>query len=159
MTLPLILSFFLFLLLMAGISAFGYRRYARPGKIYERLGQPVGAVVPEILGETGQSLPKGISQVLQQIGNYVPISPMDASIARRSLITAGFRSDHAVAVYYGIKVVAGVGLVLAAMLLRDSFSQPMHRILALIAAGAAGYFGPGFLLDKSIDKRQKRLRS
>ena len=158
MTLPLIISFFLFLLLMAGITVFGYRRYARPGKIYERLGQPVGAVVPAILGEVQPSLPQGLAQVLQQIGNYVPISPMDASIARRSLITAGFRSDHALAVYYGIKVVAAVILVIAALLLRDSFSQPIHRILALVAAGAAGYFGPGFLLEKSIDARQKRLR-
>ena len=49
MTLPLLLSMLMFGLLMAGITVFGYRRYARPGKIYERLGQPVGLVVPELV--------------------------------------------------------------------------------------------------------------
>ena len=41
MTGPILIPVGLFALLMAGISYFGWRRYAKPGKIYEQLGQPV----------------------------------------------------------------------------------------------------------------------
>ena len=30
-----------FMVLMVAIAAFGYQRYARPGQVYERLGEPV----------------------------------------------------------------------------------------------------------------------
>ena len=143
---------------MAGITVYGYRRYARPGKIYERLGQPVVATVPQLIGEDDRSGPGGIARLLQQVGEYIPVSPLDASTARKSLIMAGHRSENAVAVFYGLKVVGAVTMVLLALAFRDAVTQPMHKILLLVAAGAAGYFGPGFLLEKRIGARQKRLR-
>lgn len=158
MTLPLLFSLTLFGLLMAGISVYGYRRYARPGKIYERLGQPVAEIVPQLVEGDRAAGPGSIARVLRQVGEYIPVSPLDASIARKSLIMAGYRTENAVAIFYGIKVVAAIAMVVLALVFRDSFSQPLHKMLALAAAGAAGYFGPGFLLEKRIDARQKTLR-
>ena len=158
MIIPILVSLALFASLMAGISIYGYRRYARPGKIYEQLGQPIVTVLPQIMDGVNPVEPTGVVHVLQQIGEFVPISPLDASVTRRSLIMAGYRSEHAVAIFYGIKVVAAVALLVLAVVFRESLDQPLHRILAILGAGAAGYFAPGFLLEKRIKTRQRTLR-
>jgi len=158
MSTPLLMSLVLFAMLMAGITVYGYRRYARPGKIFEQLGSPVITTVPELIDENTQGEEAGMVRVLRQIGAYVPVSPLEASITRRSLIMAGFRGEHAVAVLYGIKVVATIVLLVVAVVFRDAFSQPVHRMVAIIAAAAVGYFGPGFILEKLITKRQETLR-
>ena len=51
---------------MAGISVFGYRRYAKPGKIYEQLGQPVAELVPQLVEEAGEARPGRLAQALRQ---------------------------------------------------------------------------------------------
>ena len=47
----ILISIVLFTLLMAAISFYGYRSYARPGRLYERLGSPLNA--EGSLGELG----------------------------------------------------------------------------------------------------------
>ena len=37
----LTLAITMFLMLMAGITLYGYKRYAKPARIYEQLGPPV----------------------------------------------------------------------------------------------------------------------
>jgi tight adherence protein C len=157
MTLPLLLSVVMFGLLMAGITVFGYRRYARPGKIYARLGQAAAVVMPELSADK-EDKPNAATQLLQRVGEYMPVSPGDASLTRRLLIMGGFRGENAVAVFYGLKVVGAVVMLLVALALRDGFSNPAFKIVMVIAGGAAGYFGPGFLLEKRISARQKTLR-
>jgi tight adherence protein C len=97
-------------------------------------------------------------RVLRQIGEAMPADPVGTSITRRSLTLAGYRSDNAVAIFNGIKVVAAIVLVLVALACRDMFATPLSRILILVAGAAAGWFLPGFLLEKRITARQERLR-
>src|SRR2546425_9463797 len=81
----------------------GHRFYARPGRFYDRLkirNQPAS-----VLTGGGEADGAG-SNLLERIGGMVPISPQDASLARRFLIGAGYRSERAVAVLYGAKVLS-----------------------------------------------------
>src|SRR5262249_35833767 len=83
----------------------------------------------------------------------------DVMAARRELIAAGYRSEAAVAVLYGIKVVLCVALFLLALFFRDYVTvNPILRIVLIVAATAVGYFGPSFYLERMVDHRREDLR-
>jgi len=153
-----LISVLLFAFLMGAITVFGYRRYARPGRVLDQLG---GAAVttesPLLTGAVAQ--PGVLVRITQQIGEKVPISPRDVSTTRQFLVAAGYRSETAVRIYYGIKVLLCVSLLILAFSLRDVVtSNPTLRIAFVVAMGLAGYFGPSLVLDKLVAARQERLK-
>src|ERR1700674_5740374 len=103
----------LFALLMAAISFYGYRSYARPGRLYERLGSPVLDAGRAGVGAMTHTPEVGwVVRVIQQVGEKVPISPADAGAVRRDLIMAGYKSESAVKVFNGIKVALSIFLII-----------------------------------------------
>jgi tight adherence protein C len=153
-----LISFVLFALLMTVITVYGYRRYAKPGRVYEQLGGPAAIPNPVIdkLGEEETGL---VVTVFQRIGEKVPISPEDTIAVRRELMAAGIRWDGAVAVFYGVRVLLCAVLVILAIIFRgDVTSNPVLRIVLVIAAGLLGYLGPMFYLEHMVDKRREELR-
>src|SRR5438046_1936308 len=92
----------IFVILTASITYYGYQRYARPGRYYEHVG---------VATETGTAAPGAptiqnfVVRAFEQVGEMVPASPHDLSITRRYLVAAGYRSERAVYVHYGVKVV------------------------------------------------------
>ncbi len=156
---PILIAVVLFSFLMIAISVYGYRRYAKPGRFYDQLGTPVAGGGSEVLALDGAPEESVLIKITRQIGEKLPVSPQDASLARRYLSAAGYRSDGAVRVYYGVKVVLCIVLVLLALLFRDVVTaNPILRIVLVIAAGLVGYFGPTFMLEHLVSKRQERLR-
>jgi tight adherence protein C len=155
----LLIALVIFAALMAAISYVGYRYYARPGRLYEQLGGRAIFTMPAIDRLTSEEEPGLLVSVLQQIGQMVPVNPDDASVIRRDLMAAGYRSDSAVAIYVGIRAVMAVVLVLLALLFRTSItSNSILGMVIPVAAGFLGYFGPSFVLDYLISSRQERIR-
>jgi tight adherence protein C len=154
----LTISITLFLMLMAGITLYGYKRYAKPARIYEQLGAPVVTAQPSVLDAMTETEEGVIVRFLHQIGEYVPISPEDATEMRRLLIMAGFRTERPIQVFYGIKIVMGVGLLILAFLAKDLVANSVLRIVMIAAGGFVGFCLPNFILDRMISKRQERLR-
>jgi len=153
-----LISLLLFALLMTAISIYGYRRYARPARVYEQLGAPALVTNP-VLDRIGDDDPGLLVKVFQEIGKQVPVSPQDADGLRRELIAAGFRSGRAVAVMYGIKVVLCLALTGLAFLFRDDITtNPVLRIVFVIAGAVIGFFGPTFYLEHMADVRRESLR-
>lgn len=152
------ISLALFVLLMGAISVYGYRRYAKPARVYEQLGGPAVVANPLVDRRPGDEAGLLVT-VLQQIGEKIPVSPQDVMAARRELIAAGYRSETAVAVLYGIKIVLCIGLFLLAFFFRDSVTaNPILRIVLVVAAALVGYFGPSFMLERMVDNRRDELR-
>jgi len=153
-----LISFALFAILMAAISFYGYRRYAKPGRVYEQLGGR--GIISNPLVETISPGQPGLTiNVIEQIGRNVPVSPQDAALTRRELISAGYRNDSAVPIFYGLKIVICATLVILAFIFRhDVTSNPVLSMVLVVAAGFLGYFGPNFYLDHLIDKRCEELR-
>jgi tight adherence protein C len=154
---PLLLATFLFLLLMGVITAYGYRSYVRPGRIYDR----VGAVAePAVDAETGASKPRDIVvRVIEQIGEQIPLSPADQTITKRDLVMAGFRSDGAIQIFFGVKVIFCIVMfAFALMLHRHVTDNPVLRIVFLIAGTGFGYYAPALYLESLVKKRQLKLR-
>jgi len=155
----IIIAILLFGLLMAAITVYGYRRYARPGRVFERLGAPV--LEAEVLGAgTMSQTPEvgWIVRVIQQVGEKVPISPDDAGVTRRDLIMAGYRSETSIKVFNGIKITLCIVLVILAFSFRSAMPNPVLRIVLIAFSGFMGFYLPGYMLDKKITKRQNTIR-
>ncbi len=155
----IIIAILLFALLMGAITFYGYRRYARPGLVFERLGAPV--LEAEVLGggTLSQTPEVGwIVRVIQQVGEKVPISPDDAGVTRRDLIMAGYRSEAAIKVFNGIKITLCIVLVIIAFSFRSAMPNPVLRVVLIAFSGFMGFYFPGYMLDKKISKRQDTIR-
>jgi len=155
----IVIAILLFSLLMGAITFYGYRRYARPGRVFERLGALV--LEAEVLGAgTLSQTPEvgWIVRVIQQVGEKVPISPDDAGVTRRDLIMAGYRSEAAIKVFNGIKITLCILLVIVGFSMRSAMPNPVLRIVLIAFSGFMGFYLPGYMLDKKIAKRQTTIR-
>lgn len=149
------ISFALFVVLMAAITYYGYRTYARPARLYQQLA-PEGVAD---LTHPAQRQPGEVVRILKEVGEKLPISARDAGLTRRMLMAAGYRSDFAVPVYYAVRVILAAFLFLCALAARP-FVVPgfVTGTMFLIGAAAAGYFLPAMWLDRQVDSRRERLR-
>jgi tight adherence protein C len=153
-----LISFGLFLLLMGAISIYGYRRYAKPGRVYEQLGGPAAVSNPTI-DKLSASEPGLVVTAFQQVGEKLPVSPENAMAVRRELMAAGIRREGAVAVFYAVRLLVCATLVILAFVFRaDITSNPILRIVLVVAAGLVGYFGPSLYLERMVDNRREELR-
>src|ERR1700690_840753 len=98
MSIYLVIAFFM--VLMVAIAAFGYQRYARPGQVYERLGEPVIEAPTAGLPEDAEAQKPGEFKLIQKVGELMPISDDESGMTRQMLTHAGYRSDNAVKIYY-----------------------------------------------------------
>jgi len=153
----ILLSLLLFAILMLAIGYFGYRRIARPGKVYEQLGGEATFATPgfsETVASNGM-----VVRVIQELGEKVPIDPADASLLRRDLMAAGYRSENALFYYQAARVISIVVLVVLALIFRGYItSNGILAIVIPIAAGFLGFFGPSLYLDNLVSNRHDRIR-
>ncbi|MEK7406841.1 MAG: type II secretion system F family protein [Acidobacteriota bacterium] len=150
-------SLSLFAVLMIAISLFGHRLYVRPRRLYDQLGSPVSVTLPGA-GRGTAERPR-IFRLVERIGEVVPISPQDATLTRRYLMAAGIRSQVAIKVFYGIKVALCVCFLVAAVFLRTYVTDNgVLRMVFVVGAGLAGFFGPNLALDHLVSRRQTKLR-
>jgi tight adherence protein C len=151
----LFVSVALFGLLATAITLYGYGRYAKPAGFLRRLrGESALA-----LTAAGEPKPSRIAQQVRSIGQRMPVSPGETQSARRSLMSAGIRTESSVAVLYGIKLILAVALGILALVSRTSVTvNPVLRIVFPLAVTGAAYWLPSFVLERMIAKRHERLR-
>ena len=162
----LLISILFFAVLTSAIIVFGYKRYARPGRVFEQVGGEATVAVPSnftvtpgLVSTTRDEDTGLVIRVLQYVGEQVPVSPSDVGGMRREMIAAGYRSEKAIAVLYGVKVLAAVGFVILAILLRDYL--PANNILRnvfTIGMGILGYMAPTMGIERLVDMRHERIR-
>jgi tight adherence protein C len=157
--LPLTLAASVFLVIFCSVCFYGYRRYARVSRFYRHVGAEETSATPLIGADApgpGRSSP---FHLFETVGQALPVSPQDISVARRYLIVAGFRRLEAVQVYYGTKIAAAVLLFLLML-----FSQryltilPTFRVVLVISGALAGYFLPTIVLERLVKRRQEQMR-
>jgi tight adherence protein C len=91
---------------------------------------------------------------LKKLGNAVPRSPSEMGKLQQRLVTAGYRNNEAVAIFFGIRI--GLALLLFAMFAAPFVAHP-NLMLALGACGF-GYVIPGVMLARMAKRRQHRIR-
>src|ERR1700751_2354128 len=95
-----------------------------------------------------------VGGVVQRFERVMPKSQAEVSVVQQRLIRAGIRSDSAVGIFYGAKVVVPLALCLLVMLSGLSRFGPFF-VYAL--ALGLGYLAPDFWLGRKIKNRQKRI--
>ena len=152
------MSLSLFSLLMLAISVVGYRYYAKPGRFYEQMGGM--SVVPGADGMFGETSREGAGiRVLRIVGEKVPVSPEDATITRRLLLAAGYRSDQALAVFLGLRILtAGGGLALGLTFHAMLTDNTILRLLIISGGAMIGWVLPGLALEMLVSSRQERIK-
>jgi tight adherence protein C len=105
----------------------------------------------ETMEQTGATL--GV--VVQQFERVLPKSQAEISVLRQRLVRAGYRSDSAVTLFRGAKVL--IPLVLCALAFTTGAGSYSPFFVYLIALGL-GFLLPDFWLGNRITARQARIR-
>jgi tight adherence protein C len=152
----IIVSIFLFCILMGAIVVFGHRRYSKPAQIYEQLGIPLNT---SISADRSATKDTRAADFVGRIGAMIPSSPQALAATREELIHAGYRSDNAALIFSGLRIVGAMGMLAFGFVMQDHLGpNPVLRIVLTIGFGGMGYIGPSFVLGKKIKARQRRLR-
>jgi len=156
---PLLVAAGLFVTLVGTISAFGYRIYARPVRMYQNIGNAPAPVHSQLLIDEKKRGPSPVVEWMNQLGGLLPISPGDAALTRKDLEAAGYRSENALQIYYGLRIALCAALLVISLLFRQRITEnPVLRIVLPIGSAFFGYAMPSFLLQRKISKRQENLR-
>ena len=133
------------------VGALGMRLAAgRAGVVDRRLQEVTGHQAQD----DAQPQFETVMRVLKRVGNKVPRSPAEMGKLRLRLVQAGFRSEEALTIFFGLRVAlafAGFGLCATPVLIHP------NTALALGALGF-GYVGPGIVLARLAKRRQHRIR-
>jgi tight adherence protein C len=154
----MIVALLLFLFVLGLVCAFGYRFYVRPARMLDQLSRTTSDAIPKPLEQRKSKQDFSLARLLEPVGNLLPVSPKDASIAKRELGNAGFRSASAAPIYYGTKVVLAILFVLFALMFREKLGSDMLRLMLPVAAGGIGFFGPAFGLGFLVRRRHEKIR-
>jgi tight adherence protein C len=157
---PILLAFCAFLMLMVLLSWLGYRMIYKPGRFLRQLGTPVITLdARRPLGEKREVEASTLVTVLHQIGSRVPSSDAEVASLKANLIRGGFRSENALPVFYGLRIVSTL-VMLGLCVMLDAKMPPnvMMKVALMVMGVAAGWILPRFFLEKKVKKRQEVLR-
>jgi tight adherence protein C len=106
------------------------------------------------IGSAVKQAKSSIGSLMESVENLMPRSDKEVSIVVQRLTRAGYRSESAVKVFYGYKLVTP--LVLSAIALLSGVASWAPFFVYLMTLGG-GFLAPDFWLGKKIKKRQKKL--
>lgn len=121
--------------------------------IERRLGEVTGAPLRR-RSEEGGGYDKVVVESLKRLGSLVPRSPSEMGKLQQRLVSAGYRSNEALLVFFGIRVGAALGLFLL-------FSTPVlfrPNVTFALVACILGYVLPSMMLARLAKGRQHKIR-
>ncbi|MEZ5399553.1 MAG: type II secretion system F family protein [Bryobacteraceae bacterium] len=147
------------ILLFVGITVagagIGMRMWVRPKEAIER----VTGSGPVHIEEAPAHPSLVFHELVKKLGTIMPVNPRDAGVIQRRMIRAGIRNPNAMKFFYGSKVLFGaVCPLLMSLAVANSPADPSNKIMAIMAAAAAGFFGPNEYVSIRAKRRQKEIR-
>jgi tight adherence protein C len=157
---PALFSVCAFLMLMVILSWVGYRLIYKPGKFLRQLGNPVITNGSKgLIDVNGEGEPSTMVTFLHGIGTRVPSSDAEVADLKGDLMRAGYRSENALAVFYGLRIMVTLGMLVLCIMMEAKMPPTPIMKLGLMASGiGAGWILPRFFLEKRVAKRQEILR-
>jgi tight adherence protein C len=148
-----VISFLVVFLLIASGGLLLFYREAMIQRISAVItpGERQAASLRGTIEQTGATL----TSMVERFERIVPKSNTEISVVRQRLIRAGYRSDSAVNLLYGAKVVVPLILCLLAFVTGVGNYSPFFVYLVAIGLG---YLLPDFWLSNRISARQARIR-
>ena len=160
MTHPLLFSVCVFLMLLLLLVGGAYRILYKPGRFLKQLGNPVITdSVKRGIGDPMENEGSSVLSLLRSLGSHMPSSTAEVASLRVELGRAGFRSDAAVPVFYGLRIVSALAMLAVSVILQPHMPDNGPMKMALLLFGtAAGWILPRFFLEKKVAKRQETIR-
>ena len=159
---PILIASCAFLMVLLLLSWVGYRLAYKPGRFMKQLGRPVitNDARQRTLDEAGAERESGtLVTVLTQIGSRAPSSGAEVANLKSDLIRAGIRSENALPVFYGVRIISTLVMLAVCVMLEAKMPDNPVLKLGLMATGiGAGWILPRFFLEKKVAKRQEILR-
>jgi tight adherence protein C len=153
----ILITVVLFIAISAVTSAFCYYHYVKPARLIDQFTSSTSHR-PVSIAEKPRKQKLALSGLLGMLGDVLPISPEDASLAKADLIAAGFRSSSAVPVYYGSKICLALVTLLIGCALRSHIGNPVLRTVMPIASAAFGWTANSFILGRLALRRKESIR-
>jgi tight adherence protein C len=151
----LLLSFLLFLMIAVVIGVLGTRYWLRPKEAIERV---TGSSI-QVQEETPVHPSLVFRDLLNRLGSSLPASPKDLSVMQKRLVRAGMRGPNALKMLFGAKVAMAVAMPLIMVFaVWGANSDISNKVLAVLAAGAFGFWGPNEYVNVMARRRQKQMR-
>ena len=147
------LAVLIFLVIAIGGAMYGTKTYVRPKEAMDRV---AGGIDPTEQMPSHPSL--AFHDLIKRLGNIVPQSPKDVTVMQRRLIRAGMKSENSLKILYGAKACLGILFpILAASAVLGSSTDPGNKFIAILGAGAVGFFGPNEYVRRKATSRQKQI--
>lgn len=148
----------------AGVGlAWGAAQLFRRPVMEDRLQAMFGRVTaPTSLAEEPETGLSGLfGRVTKPLSRLVqPKEGWDQSELRRRFVHAGWRGTSAPSLFFGSKVLLGMGLPIAFLLYKVNTGldmAPEQVIFVLVWLLASGYYVPNYVLNKKIKQRQREV--
>lgn len=151
----MIIATFLIFVLVALVGAvLGMRVWVQPKEAIERV---TGAGYSQEEAPVHPSLV--FRDMVKRLGDVLPASPKDVSVMQKRMIRGGIRGPNALKLLYGSKVFLGVVMPLGmSVAVAGSQADATNKMVAILAAAAAGFFGPNEYVKIRGQKRQKEVQ-
>ena len=108
---------------------------------------------------SGEAEAEHAGHVPARLGSRVPSSEDEVATLKADLIRAGFRSENALPVFYGVRIVVTLLMLVLCIMMEAKMPPNPVMKLGLMASGiGAGWVLPRFFLEKKVAKRQETLR-
>jgi tight adherence protein C len=149
----ILVTVFLFVGVVALVTAAGMKMYVKPKEAMERV---AGGL------EQTEHMPLHPSlafhELIKKLGNFVPQSPKDVTIMQRRLIRAGIKNEGALRILYGAKAALGISLpLLIGAAISSSTTDGGNKVAAIMAAAGVGFFGPNEYVRRMAGRRQHEI--
>ena len=140
----------IFLLITSGGLLMFYRE-----AMFQRLSDVVNPRPKADLGDSISRTQSSITNFVGQLDRVLPKSQQEVSVVEKRLVRAGYRSDSAVRLFYGMKVLCPLTFSIVILVTGFASSNPLF---AWALALGLGFLLPDFWLGRRIARRQKRIR-
>lgn len=151
----ILITFLIFIGITAVVAFVGMKVWVQPKEAIERV-TGVALATPE---EAPRHPSLVFHDLVQRLGDYLPASPKDVTVMQRRLIRAGIRNQNGLKLLYGSKVACAIIFpAVMSVLVAGSASDPSNKMMAILAAAAAGFFGPNEYIKIRSQRRQKDIQ-
>jgi tight adherence protein C len=151
---PLLVSMLVFVTVLVAAASLGTKLWVRPNQAMDR----VAGTAP-VRDEAPIHPSLVFHELVKKLGTILPVNPKDAGVIQRRMIRAGIRNPNAMKIFYGSKVLFGILVPLVMMIaVAGSPADSSNKILAVVAAAGAGFFGPNEYVSIRAKRRQKEIR-
>jgi tight adherence protein C len=150
-----LLTFGVIFLLFASGGLLLFYREAMLKRISEVIDPQIKRPGKRSLMDTIQQTGSSLGGVVEHFEHVLPKSQAEVSVVSQRLIRAGYRNESAVKIFYGMKVLLPLILVILAAV--TGLAHMLSPFFVYATALGLGFLGPDFWLGRQITKRQKHI--